>query len=83
MAEEKHDYKLYEKILDIKLLLRDSESLFRFYSSQDIKNLISAKMNNVRREPADLQSLYKLADMINKLREDMDASKAQNGQEDR
>ena len=83
MAEQVHDYKLYEKILDIKLTLRDTESLFRVYSAQDIKNLISAKMNNVRREPANLQILYKLGDMINKLREDMDAAKAQNGQEGR
>ena len=75
MEAEKKDYKLYEKILDVILVLRDTHLQFHPYSAQDIKKLIAAKMKNVRREPATLQSLYKLEAMLTDLRLSMNAAK--------
>jgi len=61
------DHKLYEKILDTLLTLRDTADHFRIRSAQDIKRLIWAKLNGVK-EPKDLQLLYKLEEMIADLR---------------
>ena len=61
------DHKLYEKILDTLLTLRDTAEHFRIRSAQDIKKLIAAKLKAVR-EPKDLQLLYKLEEMIGDLR---------------
>ena len=61
------DHKLYEKILDTLLTLRDTADHFRIRSAQDIKKLIWSKLNGVR-EPKDLQLLYKLEEMIADLR---------------
>jgi len=48
----------YYKFLDMKLLLRDTQSHFHTYSAQDIKKLIAAKMKSVReRESKALQQL--------------------------
>lgn len=58
---------LYEKILNTLLELRDTAEHFRIRSAQDIKKLISSKMNGIR-EPKDLQLLYKLEAMIADLR---------------
>jgi hypothetical protein len=57
------DDKLYGKILDVLLVLRDTAEKFRGYSASDIKKLIAAK-----REPTDLRILYLLADMIDEVR---------------
>jgi hypothetical protein len=65
---EPPDHKLYEKILDTLLNLRDTAEHFRIRSAQDIKKLIAAKMKAVRREPKDLQLLYTLEAMITDLR---------------
>jgi len=62
------DHKLYEKILDTLLTLRDTAEHFRIRSAQDIKKLIAAKLNAVRREPRDLELLYRLEAMITDLR---------------
>ena len=59
--------KLYDKIFDIMLVLRDTRERFSTYSAPDIKKLITAKMKAVRGGPADLQLLYKLGDMIAEL----------------
>lgn len=61
------DHKVYEKILDILLTLRDTAEHFRIRSAQDIKKLIWSKLNGVR-EPKDLQLLYSLEAMITDLR---------------
>jgi hypothetical protein len=61
------DHKIYEKILDTLLQLRDTAEHFRIRSAQDIKKLIAAKMKGVR-EPKDLQQLYRLEAMITDLR---------------
>jgi hypothetical protein len=57
---------LYEKILYMKIDLRDVHLLFQPYSANDIKKLIASKRKGVR-EPKDLQHLYKLVDTINDL----------------
>lgn len=57
---------LYEKILYMKIDLRDVYLLFQPYSANDIKKLIASKRKGVR-EPKDLQKLYKLIDTINDL----------------
>ena len=58
------DHKLYEKILDITIVLRDVHDLFRPSSAQDIKKLIASKM-----KPKALEQLYLLEKMITELRE--------------
>lgn len=63
------DHKLYEKILDIKLVLRDLQDKLKTYSAQDIKKLIAAKLKNVKKEPAALEELYELEAMIAELRQ--------------
>jgi len=66
MAE---DPKLYEKIFDIFLALRDTRERFKTYSAQDIKKLIAAKLKaKTQKEPAPLQELYNLEKMITELR---------------
>jgi hypothetical protein len=62
------DHKLYEKILDMMLVLRDLQEGFKTYSANDIKKLIAAKLKN-KREPATLQELYRLEAMITELRQ--------------
>jgi hypothetical protein len=61
------DPKLYEKILDIFLELRDTRERFKTYSATDIKQLIKTKLKS-KREPLDLQHLYRLELMISELR---------------
>ena len=62
------DHKLYEKIVDILIVLRDTREVFIGYSASDIKKLITAKMKAVRREPKALEQLYQLEAMITDLR---------------
>jgi hypothetical protein len=69
--------KLYGKILDMKIVLRDVQDRFRPYSANDIKALINSKMKS-KREPKALQHLYKLESMIGDLRVSLlDAKEAQ------
>ena len=71
------DHKLYEKMLDMKIVLRDVQDRFRPYSATDIKALINSKMKS-KREPLALQHLYKLELMIADLRTSLlDAKEAQ------
>lgn len=63
------DHKLYEKILDITIALRDVHDLFRPSSAQDIKKLIASKMKAKKKEPKALEQLYLLEKMITELRE--------------
>ena len=63
------DHKLYEKIVDILIVLRDTREVFIGYSASDIKKLIAAKMKAVRREPKALEQLYRLEAMITDLRQ--------------
>jgi len=61
---------LYNKILDIIIVLKDTRDAFLGYSAQDIKKLIKAKLEaKTLREPKDLAKLYELEKMITDLRE--------------
>jgi len=62
------DHKLYEKLLDTLLTLRDTADHFRIRSAQDNKTLIASTLKAVRREPKDLQLLYQLETTIADLR---------------
>jgi hypothetical protein len=62
------DHKLYEKIVDIMLVLRDLREEIKCYSAQDIKKLIAANLKSVKKGPAALQELYRLEAMITELR---------------
>jgi hypothetical protein len=61
------DPKLYEKVLDLLLILRDTRERFRTYSATDIKSLIASTLKR-KRGPVDLQHLYRLEEMIAELR---------------
>ena len=68
--------KLYDKLFDTLLALRDARERFQCYSAADINRLIAAKMKaKSLREPAALAELYKLETMIRDLRESMEAAK--------
>lgn len=70
--------RLYEKILDTKLIMRDLTEHFRTYSARDIEKLIQSKMKaKTLREPAALQELYRLEAVIRDLRESMEAAKSE------
>ena len=61
------DPKLYEKLLDIIIVLGDTRQHFHTFSAPDIKRLIASKLKS-KREPLDLQHLYRLEKMITELR---------------
>jgi hypothetical protein len=61
---------LYEQILNIIIVLKDTRDSFLGYSAQDIKKLIKAKLEaKTLKEPKDLGKLYELERMISDLRE--------------
>lgn len=71
------DPKLYEKILDTFLVLRDVSDRFKTYSARDINALIASKMRmKTDREQIHLQQLYRLEAMIKDVRESMAKAKA-------
>ena len=58
---------LYNKILDMMLVLRDTSQEFKIFSAHDIVKLISHKLRR-KTEPAELQCLFQLERMITDLR---------------
>jgi hypothetical protein len=61
---------LYDKILNIIIVLKDTRDAFLGYSAQDIKKLIKAKLEaKTLKEPKDLAKLYELEKMISDLRD--------------
>jgi hypothetical protein len=60
---------LYYKIFDSLIVLRDVRDQFHTYSANDIKKLISSKINSKKRGPKDLELLYNLETMIRDIRE--------------
>ena len=60
---------LYYKIFDSLIALRDVRDQFHTYSANDIKKLISSKLNSKKRGPKDLELLYNLETMIRDIRE--------------
>jgi len=68
------DSKLYEKMVNTMIELRDVQSRFVSYSARDVKGLIASKMKSVR-EPKALQHLYNLEAMIGELRQALSLAK--------
>jgi len=67
MSEKSLEDKLYYKILDMMITLRDVQSEFKTYSPNDIKKLIAYK----KKEPLELKHLYSLELMIADIRESL------------
>lgn len=73
-----HDV-LYNKLLNILIILRDTQEHFKPYSATDIKKLIQSKVGaKTMKEPKALGELYKLETMIHELRETFLAAKYDN-----
>jgi hypothetical protein len=71
---QKPEDALYDSILTLLVYLRDTRERFLGYSANDIKHLITAKLNGVR-EPKDLQMLYTLERLIGELRQSFNEAK--------
>ena len=59
---------LYPKLLDLKLVLRDTQDHFMTYSARDLLNLIHSSVQNKRKQPAALDLLYELETRIAEVR---------------
>jgi len=70
---------LYNKLLNILIVLRDTQEHFKPYSAADIKKLIQSKLESKTiKEPRALRELYILENMIHDLRETLLAAKYDN-----
>ena len=72
-----HTDNLYYKIFDTLVVLRDVSDKFRTYSANDIKKLISSKINSKKRGPKDLELLYNLEAMLRDIRESFIVAKSE------
>jgi hypothetical protein len=59
---------LYGKMLDTKLVLRDTQEYFRIYSAKDLVNLIHSSIHNKRQPPKEMQMLFDLEKRITEVR---------------
>lgn len=59
---------LYSKLLDTKLVLRDTQEHFNIYSAQDLVKLIDTAIHNKRKEPVGIRLLFDLEIRIMELR---------------
>lgn len=59
---------LYGKILDTKLVLRDTQEHFNTYSAKDFIKLIHLALLNKRKEPEGIRLLFDLERRITELR---------------
>jgi hypothetical protein len=72
-----HTDNLYYKIFDTLVVLRDVSDQFRTYSANDIKKLVSSKINAKKRGPKDLELLYNLEAMLRDIRESFIVAKSE------
>lgn len=63
------DNKIYSKLLDILVVLKDDADHFRTYSAQNLTKIIDASIHNKRKEPEGIQRLYSLEKRITEVRE--------------
>jgi len=68
MAKEKIEDKLYYKILDLMITLRDVHEEFKTYSPTDIKKLIASKLKS-KKIPVPIKHLYNVELLIAEIRE--------------
>jgi len=59
---------LYGKLLDTKLVLRDTQEYFKIYSAQDLIKLIQSAILNKRKEPEGIRLLFDLERRITEVR---------------
>lgn len=69
---------LYDKLLDTKLHLRDTQEHFSTYSAQDLIKLIKAALNNRRKLPEGIKLLYELEQRIAEVRHLLEQEKLEN-----
>jgi hypothetical protein len=69
---------LYTKLLDTKLVLRDTQEHFKTYSAKDLVNLIRSGLHNKRKNPEGIKLLYDLEKCITDLRHIMEEERLKN-----
>lgn len=69
---------LYSKMLDTKLVLRDTQDHFKTYSARDLVKLIEAAIHNKRKEPEGIKLLYDLEKRIAEVRHIIEEERSKN-----
>ena len=69
---------LYFKLLDTKLVLRDTQEHFKTYSAKDLVRLIDATLQNKRKEPEGMKLLYDLEKRITEIRNIIEEERLKN-----
>lgn len=69
---------LYAKMLDMKLVLRDTAEHFKIYSAQDLIKLIHSSTHNKRNRPIEIQLLFDLEKRITEIRHIIEEERIKN-----
>jgi hypothetical protein len=69
---------LYGKMLDMKLVLRDTQEHFNIYSANDLVKLIHSSTHNRRNRPIEIQLLFDLEKRITEIRHLIEAERLKN-----
>ena len=69
---------LYGKMLDMKLVLRDTQDHFKVYSAKDLVNLIHSSTHNRRNRPVEIQLLFDLEKRITEIRNIIEEERIKN-----
>ena len=75
---EKVEDILYDKMLDMKLVLRDTEEHFKVYSANDLIKLIHSSTHNKRNRPIEIQLLFDLEKRITEIRHIIEGERLKN-----
>ena len=75
---EKVEDILYGKMLDMKLVLRDTEEHFKIYSAKDLIHLIYSSTHNKRNRPIEIQLLFDLEKRITEIRHLIESERLKN-----
>lgn len=69
---------LYSKLLDTKLVLRDTQDHFKTYSAENLVKLIGTSLKNKRKEPEGMKLLYDLEKRITEIRHMIEEERLKN-----
>lgn len=69
---------LYGKLLDTKLVLRDTADHFKVYSAYDLVKLIEAAIQNKHKQPEGIKLLYELEKRITEVRHIIEEERLKN-----
>ena len=69
---------LYSKLLDTKLVLRDTQDHFKTYSAENLVKLIRTSLKNKRKEPEGMKLLYDLEKRITEIRHIIEEERLKN-----